>query len=75
MLTDDEINSRVHYHRPSEAAKQRHERIREMVAETIRTICEAVPEGREQSTAITKVEEAMFWSNAGIARNHDKIPG
>lgn len=27
-----------------------------------------VPEGREQSTALTKVEEAVFWAVAGAAR-------
>lgn len=27
-----------------------------------------VPPGREQALALTKLEEAMFWSNAGIAR-------
>ena len=28
-----------------------------------------VPESREQSLAMTKLEEVMFWANAGIARN------
>lgn len=27
-----------------------------------------VPPGREQALALTKLEEAMFWANAGIAR-------
>lgn len=30
-----------------------------------------VPKGREQSLAITHLEEVMFWSNAGIARNQE----
>lgn len=27
-----------------------------------------VPDGRERCIALTRLEEAMFWSNAGIAR-------
>lgn len=29
---------------------------------------ESIPDSREKSLAITKIEEAMFWANAGIAR-------
>lgn len=30
-----------------------------------------IPESRELSLALTKLEEAMFWANAGIARNQE----
>lgn len=38
------------------------------------TICRYVPAGREQSLALTNLEQTIMWARAGIARNQDKIP-
>lgn len=34
-------------------------------------LAETLPEGREKSTAITKLEETSFWTKASIARNQE----
>jgi hypothetical protein len=43
--------------------------MRESCAGLAMFIMDHVPEGREQSIALTKLEEVMFWANAGIARD------
>jgi hypothetical protein len=42
--------------------------IREKCSTLANIINTEVPDGREKSTAITKLEEVMFWANAGISR-------
>ncbi|WP_406501815.1 hypothetical protein OHA04_34460 [Streptomyces sp. NBC_01590] len=39
------------------------------------TIADVCPAGREQDLAITKIEEAMFWANAAIARTRKTEDG
>lgn len=48
--------------------KDAHEEIRDNSLNLAYSINDLVPEGREKSLAITKLEEVMFWANAGIAR-------
>ena len=43
--------------------------IREMGEKFAIMIDDLSPDCREKSLAITKIEEAVFWANAGIARN------
>ena len=48
---------------------ERHQRVREVCREAAEEIVEVTgPSTREQSLAITHLEEAMFWANAAIAR-------
>lgn len=47
------------------------DRLRSGALSVAQFIDEEVPEGREKSLALTKLEEAVFWANASIARNGD----
>ena len=63
------IKNNFMYHKPKEDQTSRYEEIRQnckITAEVIETLC---PDSREKSLAITKLEEAVMWANAAIARN------
>lgn len=68
-ITKEDVEQRFIFHPPDEEKAAKHARIRREIKATAETIVESVPEGREQSLAITKMEEAMFWANAGLARS------
>lgn len=69
-----ELNWRFMYHPPKDdSTKQKHEYVRDISAKIARAFFWNLPEGREKSLAITKVEEAMFWANAAIARSKENI--
>jgi hypothetical protein len=73
MLTEKDINDRVSYYMPTERAITLHGFIRDNTKDFMTLIENKLPECREKSLAITKLEEVMFWANAAIARNHDKL--
>ena len=56
------------YHPPVAGQADIYGRIRREAKELALTLVELVPDGRERATAITKLEEAVTWANAGIAR-------
>ena len=45
-----------------------HASARQACRQAAERIDELCPEGREKALAITKLEEAMFWANAALAR-------
>lgn len=64
-----EIDNRFAFHPATDEEKRNdHTSMREACKVAAERIIEKTPPGREQSLAITKLEEAMFWANAAVAR-------
>ena len=57
------------YHKPQGDQPERYEFIRNEGKVLARLIRELAPYSRERSIAMTKIEEAVMWANAAIARN------
>ena len=74
-ITQADLDNRFAYHKPREdSTAHRHESIRFICREAAKAILSMVPAGREQALAITKLEEAMMWANAAIARKGEGAP-
>lgn len=52
----------------TEEKRNEHTSIRQAFRRLADEVVARVPAGREQALAVTALEEAMFWANAGIAR-------
>jgi len=64
-----EIHKRFTYHPPKGDQARRYQEIRDEAKDLAGKIGVYCPESREKSLAITKLEEAVMWANASIARN------
>lgn len=69
-ISSDELRHRFQFHPADSQNKQdAHQSVRDVLLDAADTIVEITgAPGREQSLAITHLEEAMFWANAAIAR-------
>lgn len=67
--TAERIENAFTYHPPKDDQTERYVIIREEAKLLLKCILSYTPESREQSLAWTKIEEAVFWANAAIARN------
>lgn len=72
MLSTDELSSRFDHH-PStnDVISTAHTDVREAFKSVAEFIDDLLIDGREKATALTKIEEAMFWTNASIARSQE----
>lgn len=72
-LPDDTMIARLEndyiYHAPKDGQPERYQAIREKTKELALLIVQLTPPSREQSLALTHVEEASMLANAAIARN------
>lgn len=64
-----EIEKNFTYHAPKEGQPEKYTKLRDEAKKLAYLIEELVPDSREKELAITKLEEAVMWANAGIARN------
>lgn len=70
-MEQQEIDVRFTYHPPTETQANVYEELRANARRFANWINALVPESREKSLALTKLEECSMWANAGIARRTD----
>lgn len=56
------------FHPATPTTGPKHDAVRAACLGLANTLLTIVPESREQSLMLTNLEQAMFWANAGIAR-------
>jgi len=70
-ITDEDLVNRFSYHKPSsDEVADLYEDIRSEAKRFASFLVNNTPTGREQSIAITNLEEVVFWANAAVARNN-----
>jgi hypothetical protein len=64
-----DLPKRFNYSPPDEERAAVHDAVRTNLQTMAEIIDLSQPNSREKSLAVTHLEEAMFWANAGLARN------
>lgn len=70
----EQLDNNFVYHAPNPDQPERYTALREKAKELATMILTLTPPSREQSVAITELEQAIFWANAAIARNEGAKP-
>lgn len=74
VMDPRDIENRFAFHAATTAEKQlAHGTVRSECLHLAEFLNGALPEGREKSLAVARLEEVMFWGNAALAR--PPLPG
>lgn len=68
-MLDNNIENVFTYHAPKPGQPEKYEALRAKAKELAYLVTSSCPVSRERSLAMTKLEEAIFWANASVARN------
>ena len=66
-----DVENNFTYHKPFGTQPSRYEGIRAAGKVFAEYLLVNTPPSREQSVALTNIEQAVFWANASIARNEE----
>lgn len=66
---DRSLEVRFSYHAPKPEQVDVYNEIRNTAHNLAKLVVDKTPASREQSLALTKIEEAVMWANAGLARS------
>jgi hypothetical protein len=69
MTDTADLENRFTYHAPKGDQADRYGAIRELGLGLANRLHDYCPESHELSLAYTKIDEAIMWANASIARN------
>jgi hypothetical protein len=64
-----DLDNRFSYHAPAGDQTDRYHALRSRAYTLATWIMETTPPSREQSLALTKLEESIMWANSAIARH------
>lgn len=69
-----DLDNRFTFHPATDEQGVTYKSIRDFARHFAMYLNETCPDGREKALAVTKLEEAVFWANAAIARHHEDEP-
>jgi hypothetical protein len=73
MTKLEQIEHNFTYHPPKPGQQEKYTTIRNAAKDLATIIVSLTPAGREQSIALTDLENVVMWANAAIARSVDTV--
>lgn len=74
-MNRSELGNIFTYHAPTPIQIERYARLRQKAKELAELIYDVTPQSREQSLALTSVQQTVMWANAAIAINEQDAVG